>query len=142
MKRALILLALLPAACGDKPANNASEHVHDHIHSHAGEDHPLPEVMAGPWKIKPTLKGEVKRGDTTVVELRLSGAPTDKVAITGFVETPAGEIVLQTLPYHRMKDEGRYGVHLELPADAPKELVMRLTLTTEQETHEAQFKLP
>jgi hypothetical protein len=147
MKRVLILMALVLAACGGGNEGNAGHshnegHGHDHIHSHAGKDVALPELKVGPWTLKPNLKDEVKRGGTTIIELHFTGAPTDGLTFKGTVEDDAGNEILKGLAQHNMAEEGKFAVHLGLKPDAPKNLTMRLTVEREGESHEAVIPLP
>jgi hypothetical protein len=143
MKRLILLLAFALAACGG--GNNAptnDNHEHDHVHSHAGTDNFLPEVKVGPWTLKPNVKGELKRGAETNLELHFTGAPTEGLTFTGFVEDAEGNVVVEGLRQHQMAEPGKFGVHLFLKDGTPEKLTMRLTVQQGETQYEAYFSLP
>ncbi len=138
-----LLLILAVWGCGKSASSNdAQDHVHDHIHSHEGKDVALSKVTAGPWTIEPTVKGEVRRGELTVIELQVEGEDADAVQIEAFVEAEGGDAIVEGVPFHRMARAGRYALHLGLPEDAPEKLTLRVALRVGDARHEAQVALP
>ena len=153
MRFLLVFVAALALACCDsggganavKQTNTANdgahEHVHDHFHSHAGDTHKLGTVESGGVTFTAWLKDRVKRGELTVVELKVEGREANAGQLGGAVMDSRGGKVVDVGAFHPMKEAGRFGVHLILPKGAPHGLTVRFTLAEGEFSTSADFAL-
>lgn len=133
MKHLSITLLLLVAACGGGAANQTaangaenSSHGHDHFHSHEGETIALGKQKLGQGDVSAFLKDKLQRGGTTQFEIQFSDTgiqPAD--LLVEILDTDDKRIVRAGV--HSMSQPGRFGAHAALPADAPKNLKLRVT---------------
>lgn len=131
MRTILILAgAILLAACGQgaNEAGNAPANTppaHDHFHSHAGDTRDLGSQTRDGITISAWRKGDVERGATTFVEVKVEGVSLTPSQLFGTVLGPKGE-KLSVAAFHAMAETGRFGGHLSVPKDAPQGVILRL----------------
>jgi predicted small lipoprotein YifL len=126
---AILTLALALSACGQSnpsaPADNRS-HGHDHFHSHEGETITLGTATLGDLTVEAFQKDKPRRGQTSYFEIQFRGE-VDAARVQAEILGPDGQRVIW-LGLHPMAQKGRFGAHAGLPADAPKDLKLRITL--------------
>lgn len=131
MKTLLAILALTLAlsACGQSESNTPADnhsHGHDHFHSHEGQTIALGTATLGDLTVEAFQKDKPRRGEISYFEIQFSGE-VDVARVQAEIFGPDGQRVIW-LGLHPMAQKGRFGAHAGLPADAPKDLKLRITL--------------
>lgn len=124
---AILALALALSACGQNENQPTAEsHGHDHFHSHEGQTIALGAATLGDLGVEAVQKDKPRRGAASYFEIQFSGE-VDVARVQAEIFGPDGRRVIG-LGLHPMADKGRFGAHAALPADAPKELKLRISL--------------
>lgn len=131
----LAILGLTLAACGpgNHPANEHADnhdHAHDHVHSHAGQSISLGKQPVGKFNVEVWLKDKVLRGGTTVLEVKVEGEAFNPVELKIELHDSNGEVIDAKPGMHAMAEAGRFGLHLNIPEGAPRNLTLVLQTGT------------